>query len=234
MSKKFFNLIHGGSVDVAPDTKIIPAKDISTLLDAKGVVSKVQEDALNYKKEVVSECERLKEEAQKEGYEAGFQEWAEHILKLENEIKSVRSEYAKALAPVALKATQKIVGKAFETTPEILYSVVENALKPVLQHKRITIYVNKDDLRILESSREKLKKIFEHIEALSIRERDDISQGGCVIETEGGIINARLENQWVVLERAFTSLLKDFDSRQNVKTKTKSEDLVEEPTEEKI
>ena len=54
----------------------------------------------------------------------------------------------------------------------------------------------------------KIKKIFERLENLSIQERDDIEPGGCIIETEAGIINAQLENQWRSLEIAFDEFMK--------------------------
>lgn len=209
MNKRFFSLIHGGDLHLAPNKKVVPSSLIETLLKAKEVLEKVHEDAFKYRKEVAAECEKIKEQAQKEGYEAGFQRWAEHILTFQKRIDSVRSDYVRMLAPVALKATQKIVGKAFELSNDLIYNIVENALKPVLQHKNITIYVNRDDLRFLEKNRERLKSLFESIEVLSIRERDDISKGGCVIETEGGILNARLENQWDLLEKAFEKLFED-------------------------
>ncbi|MEC7838966.1 MAG: HrpE/YscL family type III secretion apparatus protein [Chlamydiota bacterium] len=226
MKKKFFSLIHGDDVQVAPGTKVIPSKEYDTMLDAKGVVEKVQKDAVLFKEEVAIECEKLKEQAQKDGYEAGFQEWAEHIEKFQNEINALRKEYSKLLAPVALKATQKIVGKAFEMSDDLIYNIVNNALKPVLQHKKVTIYVNKDDLEALERNREKLRNVFESIETLSIREREDITQGGCVIETEGGIINARLENQWAVLERAFEQLLKSVSD--DTKSEPKDKETLQE------
>jgi type III secretion protein L len=68
--------------------------------------------------------------------------------------------------------------------------------------------VNRKDLSILEANRPKLREIFESLESLAIRERADISSGSCIIETEGGIINALLENQWRVLEKAFENMLK--------------------------
>ena len=45
--------------------------------------------------------------------------------------------------------------------------------------------------------------MFEQINILSIQEKGDISPGGCIIETETGIINASIENQWNALELAF-------------------------------
>jgi type III secretion protein L len=237
VSNEFFSLIHGSEVHLAPNKKIIPAKEFETLLNAKDVLKKVQEDAHEYREEVMKECEALKEQAQKEGYEAGFQEWAEYILAFQNKTDSIRQEYVKMLAPVTLKATQKIVGKAFELSNDLIYKIVENALKPVLQHKRITIYVNKDDVQFLEEHREDLKSLFESIEILSIRERDDVTKGGCVIETEGGIINARLENQWAVLEKAFEKLFEDVTSNESTEKaspaekKQPAEQVVEKPSE---
>ena len=214
MSTKFFTLIRGDSIHVAPQQKILPAEDFSQLASGQEILEAVKKDALHYKETIAVECENIKEHAYKDGYEAGFQAWAEHIVKMQNEINNLRKEYNKMLAPIALKAAQKIVGKAFEINNELVLDTVSNSLKSVLQHKRITIYVNKIDLDILEKNRNKLKNLFENIEALSIREREDVKSGGCIIETEGGIINAQLDNQWAVLERAFESLFKELSIKQ--------------------
>jgi type III secretion protein L len=218
VSNKFFSLLHGDNVHIAPNQKVLPASAFSSLMSAEEILAAVKSDAIKYKEEVAIECEEIKEVARREGYDAGFQEWAEHILKMQNEINGLRKEYSKMLAPIALKAAQKIVGKAFEINNELVFDTVSNALKSVLQHKRITIYVNKSDIEVLEKNRGRLKDLFENIEALSIRERDDIKAGGCIIETEGGIINAQLENQWAVLERAFESLFKELSLKHEKNT----------------
>lgn len=207
-SKQFFSLIHGEQVHIAPKTKVIPAKEISSLLDAEEVLKKVKEDAEKYRKSVIAESEKLKEVAQKDGFEEGFKQWAEHIAKLEAEIVKVRQDMERVVIPIALKAAKKIVGREIELSETTIVDIVSNNLKAVSQHKKIVIYVNKKDLDVLESNRNRLKQIFENLEALSIREKADIQPGGCVIETEGGIINAQLDNQWRVLEAAFESFTK--------------------------
>ncbi|CDR34566.1 HrpE/YscL family type III secretion apparatus protein [Criblamydia sequanensis] len=209
MSGKFFSFIKGGRLHIAPGKKIVPKDDFSKMLESKEVLENVQKDAAIYRQSVAEECEKLKEIAQKEGYEMGFEKWAEHLVAFQKNIESLRDEYTKVLAPIALKAAQKIVGRAFDLSHDAVYDIVANALKPVLQHKRITIWVNKNDREILEKNRNRLKDLFENVELLSIREREDISQGGCIIETEGGIINAELENQWAILEKALSSLFKN-------------------------
>jgi type III secretion protein L len=211
VSKKFFSLIYGEKNKIAPNKKIIPADAVGLILDAQEVLAKVKQDAEKYKLEVAQECEKLKELAKQEGFAEGYQKWAEHIANIEEEIIKVRSELEKMLIPVALKAAKKIVGREIELSENTIVDIVSNSLKAVSQHKKITIYVNKKDLDPIEASRPRLKNIFESLEVLSLRERSDIARGGCIIETEGGIINAQLENQWAALERAFTSLMKKKD-----------------------
>jgi len=208
VNKKFFTLIHGDTVHLAPKNKVIPAQDFSDLMESHDVLKQVKKDAEDYRLEVAKECELLKAQAQREGYEAGFKDWAEHVANLEGEIVQVRKELEKILIPVALRAAKKIVGREIELSDDTIVDIVANSLKAVSQHKRITIYVNRKDLDALERNRSRLKQIFETLEVLSLRERSDIAPGGCVIETEGGIINAQLENQWRVLENALEQLLK--------------------------
>lgn len=208
--KKFFTLIHGKQIRVAPQTKVIPASEFSTLASAEEILEETKSDAEQYKKEVVSEIERLKEIAQQEGFEAGFQKWLEHIAKLEEEIAKVRQDIERQILPIAIKAAQKIVNKELELFPNTISDIVSSNLKAVAQHKQVTIYVNKKDLESVESQRPRLKQLFEHLEVLSIRARGDVKPGGCIIETEGGIINAQIDNRWKILENVFEARMKNL------------------------
>lgn len=204
-SQKFFTLLYGDHVHTAPKGKVIPSDEISQLMNGLEVLQKVQDDAHKYRQEVVHECEMMKEQAQREGFEAGYAAWMAHIAELQAEIDTVHKAMEKTVIPVALKAARKILGREIELSETAIVDIVANNLKAVSQHKRITIWVNKDDLAKLEKNRDHLKKLFESLESLSIRPREGIASGGCVIETEAGIINAQIENQWEIIEHAFQS-----------------------------
>ncbi len=205
-SNKYFSLIYGNTISRAPNTKIIPQEDFSKLLSGEDALKAVLEDAEKYRKQIVAECEELKAQAVKDGFEEGYKEWTLQLAKMEEEIAKVQGEMQKLVMPIALKAAKKIVSSELTLQPNAIVEIVTGALKSVSQHKRIVIYVNKTDYQTLEQSKTKLKDIFEGLESLSIRERDDIEQGGCIIETEGGIINARLKDRWKNLEAAFEAL----------------------------
>ncbi|MBS4167879.1 HrpE/YscL family type III secretion apparatus protein [Parachlamydia sp. AcF125] len=208
-TKKFLSLIYGkDAIHLAPNAKVIPADVFSKIVDAQEMLARVKEDAERYRKEVITECEKLKEIAQKEGFEAGFKHWAEHIADLEKEIKEVRAEFEKIVLPVALKAAKKIVGKELEVSKSAILDIVTSTLKAVAQHKKIAIFVNKEELEVLNENRQKIKEVFENLETLSLGAREDIAPGGCIIETERGIINAQIENRWKLLEGVFESIAK--------------------------
>ena len=64
------------------------------------------------------------------------------------------------------------------------------------------------DKEALEKSKGDLRGMLEHVQTFMVEERGDITPGGCIIETEAGIINASLENQWRALESAFEAFMK--------------------------
>jgi type III secretion protein L len=205
---KFFSLIYQGELHTANHEKVIPQESYSTLLDAEEVLEKAKEDAATYRKETEKECEALRKKAKKEGFEEGLAELNHHIIHFEQEIKRLRHETNQLILPLALKAAKKIVSKQLELHPETIVDIVMQALAPVTQNSRIAIYVNKADKERLEAEKPKLKEILENVRSLTIHERADVQPGGCVIETETGIINATIDNQWRALEAAFEKYMK--------------------------
>lgn len=208
MKKNFFTLIYGDKIKAPAKGKIVPAQEFSTLLDAEQVLEHIKQDAERYRSQIIKETEEIKEASFKEGYEDGFQKWSEHLVMLEEQLEKIKLDLQKSIVPVALKAAKKIVARELEISDASIVDIVAATLKTVSQHKKIIIYVNKKDLESLEKNKPQLREVFENLEALSIREREDITPGGCVVETEIGIINAQLEHRWQILEKAFQGLAK--------------------------
>ncbi len=205
---KFFSLLSGKEVRSHPKEKIIPAKEFSKLADAVEILDKVKEEERAFREEILVECETLKEHASQEGFQEGLQKLNQHILSLDHLLKTVEKEVHEKILPLALKAARKIVGEELKLHPDRIVDIVMQALKPVTQHRKVTIHVNKNDLEILEGKKSKVKKMLDQVDIFSIQERPDVEPGGCVIVTEAGIINAQLENQWRALESAFESFMK--------------------------
>ena len=208
MNKKIFSLLSGKEVSLSPGEKIVLAKDFSSLVKSSDSLKAVKQKAIEYRKKVALECETLKEEGFKKGFDEGLEKLNVLIVKLDADIKKFEEELKKQILPIALKAAKKILGDELKLHPDRIVDIVLQALKPVTQHHKIKIYANKEEIEILEKKKPQIKKILEQSKIFSIEERDDIEKGGCIIETEAGIINAQLENQWKALEIAFEKFMK--------------------------
>ncbi len=206
-SKKFFSLIKEGSIHLAPGTKVVDADSIATLVTAQEVLEKAQAEAAEFRKQVIEECEKEREQAQREGFAEGMKKWAAHLVQLQKKIDNVRDDMTRVLVPVAIKAAQKIVGREIEQSKDAIVDIVRNNLKAVSQHQNIKVYVSPDELDVIRDQKPKLLTVFDRLESLSIQAREDIGRGSCVIETEVGIINAEIENQWRQLEAAIENMM---------------------------
>lgn len=51
----------------------------------------------------------------------------------------------------------------------------------------------------------------EYADTLILTTKPEVTPGGCIIETEAGIVNAQLDVQLLALEKAFSSILKQKD-----------------------
>ncbi|WP_420421456.1 HrpE/YscL family type III secretion apparatus protein [Simkania sp.] len=205
---KYFSLIFSGEVHRAEEDKVLPEEEYSVLLDAQEVLAKAKEDVKTYLKQNKEECEKVLKKAEEAGFNKGLTEFNKQILLYEQKMKVLEHDLQKMILPLALKAAKKIVGRELETTPETIVDIVRQTLKPVTQNHHIKIYMNKKDREILEEKKQELKKSLELVQTFVIEEREDVSPGGCIIETEAGIINASLENQWRALESAFEAFMK--------------------------
>ena len=206
--KKIFSLIYQGSIHTSSDQKIVPEGDYSLILSAEEVLQKAQEDAARKKQETEEECKELARQAKEEGFQEGLKSFNEHILGFEREIRRLRHEAQQAILPIALKAAKKIVAQELKLNPDAIVDIVLQAITPIVQSRKVIIYVNKADKEILDAQKSRLREILEQAQVFSIQERSDIEPGGCIIETETGIINATLDNQWRALEAAFEKYMR--------------------------
>lgn len=200
---KLFSLIYQGDIHPSKDEKVIPAEAYSQLLSAEEVLNKAREDAEAFLEKTRKKAEELKEEAKEAGLQEGLSTFNEAVLNFDREIKKLRHEMHRMVLPIALKAAQKIVGDQLKLHPETIVDIVLKAIGPISQSHRVTIFVSKNDKQYLDAERAKIKEILAQVDSLSIQEKAGLSDGSCVIQTEKGLINATLENQWEALERAF-------------------------------
>ncbi len=205
---KFFSLIKKNlELYNKANKKIIPSEEIEKVITANELLEIIKKEKEEIIKEAEIEAVKTNKKAYFDGYNDGLQQFLNKIPDFEEKLKVIKEDVSNQLLKIALKAAKKIVGKELELHPDRIIDIITQSLKSVMQHHKIKIYVNKDDLNILEKNKQQLKDLLEQVESFTITDRMDIEKGGCVIETEAGIINAQIENLWKAIEKAFKKML---------------------------
>lgn len=200
---KLFSLPLSSPVSLTQGKKVWKKEDFQMLLTAQELLKTIEQEGKQQKAQIEQEGQELKQKAQEEGKQEGLETFHAHLLALDAAAKQIYLDTQKIVLSLAMKAAQKIVKKELEMHPDTIVDIVMQAMAPAKQNKKVTIFVHRSDKEALEKEKNKLKDLLEMIQVLSIQENNDITPGGCIIETESGIINATLENQWKALEAAF-------------------------------
>ncbi|HSO59528.1 MAG TPA: FliH/SctL family protein [Desulfobacterales bacterium] len=119
------------------------------------------------------------------------------------------------LVQLALAVARKIVGREVSIGPEAVTRVIRQALERVEHAGRITIKLNPADLELLAEIKQQLLSGLPEAGRAAFEADAGITRGGCLIETDGGEVDARIERQFKVVEEAFRAEFeKETDRRE--------------------
>jgi flagellar biosynthesis/type III secretory pathway protein FliH len=121
--------------------------------------------------------------------------------------KEIRACAEKEAVDLALAVAKKIVCQEISANNQIVLNVVKEALKKVEYKEEIIIKINPVDLKVIEKCRADTPALFKDIGNVVFKGDPSLSNGGCVIETKLGVVDARIERQLMAVEEAFRSEL---------------------------
>jgi flagellar assembly protein FliH len=149
-------------------------------------------------------------EGKKIGFESGSKK-ADSVIdslnqtlgQLENIRKEIHQEVEKEVAQLALSIARKIVCHEVKTTQETVVCVAREALGRVDNPAEIKIKLNPDDLQFIKDIESQLSHFLHNVDNIRFEGEESIQSGGCLIETDRGDIDARIEKQFQAIEESF-------------------------------
>jgi flagellar biosynthesis/type III secretory pathway protein FliH len=176
---------------------------------------------------VHKQCERMLEEArlkvseiEREAFEKGFAEGQRAGSELgEKTAEGLIKQYAASLEALnrlrtelfatserevirlSLEIARKIIKREVAIDEELIHALVKVALDRVADQALITVRVNPKDHHAME--RHRTAEAGSLSESVKLVEDPLIARGGCIIETESGTIDARIEEQLREIEKGF-------------------------------
>ncbi|HEY4347363.1 MAG TPA: FliH/SctL family protein [Gaiellaceae bacterium] len=103
----------------------------------------------------------------------------------------------------------KILATALEVDPHQVLTVVEGALRHLVDKDEVVLEVNPADVTLLQTEIERLDASSGGPRSIAVVGERRVSRGGCIVRTREGEIDARIETQ---LERAAELLHKSLST----------------------
>ena len=165
-------------------------------IDDRNLISRAKEEANS-----------IREAAAKEGYQEGLSEAKEDIERVKEaigEFFNAKQEVYDSIAPdileISLDIAKKIIKKEMTENPEILLNNIKDILKGLSKEEtKIILKVNPVQVAMLK------QEIPEAMSAAGLEAKviiipdETVMEGGCMITTTNGVIDATIETQLAII-----------------------------------
>jgi len=183
-----------------PSPKVLKREVYEASLDAKDLVAQAQERAKQILEQAERECDAIRERAKDEGRQSGLAEWNQILAKTEERAATLTKSWEENMVRLSVRVAEKIIGEQIKLQPESIVSMVSEALKGARPARRLAIQVNQEDVPYVRAQIDRLKDSASLGSQIEVVPSANLRRGGCVIDSELGIVDARLETQLKCLE----------------------------------
>lgn len=187
-------------------SSVIEHEVIDGAAKAKEIIARVRREAQKIRKsakDLVLQARVEKEEERKRGFEEGKEEGlaqlTEKIVEAERAHEKVLREAEPEIIRMVMEIAEKVIGR--EIKKGAVADIVKKAITQSVGRK-IVVRVHPADMPVLKEKEAELMAALDQTQSIAVREDDTIAAGGCIIETELGTVDARLETQLKGIRKA--------------------------------
>lgn len=157
-----------------------------------------------------TQLEQVSKQKFDEGYTQGLQkgtedgrqsviESAQYLKNCGDTLVGARDDYIKesetTLLKLAIFIAEKIIGIKIEEVDDIIINTIKKALEQISEKTQVQLKISQIDLEQVKDKLPQIKSIFDDIEKMNIEIDQRVFKGGIIIETNSGILDARIKTQ---------------------------------------
>jgi type III secretion protein L len=185
----------------SPPPKVLKREVYEATREARDLIAQAQEKARQILEEAQRERDRIREEARREGQAQGLAEWNDILVRMRQHADEMAKNWEETMLHLSVEIARKIIGHELRQDPGTTLSIIREVLKSTRAGKRLTLQVNEAEVDYVRSQVQQLKQFLGGGE-IEVVVSASVEPGGCIIDSELGIIDARLETQLKCLEEA--------------------------------
>lgn len=172
-------------------------------IDDRNLISRAREEA-----------QAIKESAAKEGYQAGLEQASEDISEVKNAITaflSAKQEVFEYIAPdileISVDIAKKIIKREIQQDPSLILNNILEILKGLSKEEtKITLRVNPQQVALLKTEIPELMSTAGLDAKVLVVPDVELMEGGCMVTTTNGVIDATIETQLSVISEALKEI----------------------------
>lgn len=188
-------------------------------LEYKNLIKQAEREAQKIKEAALKDIEEQRLAAIKsglaEGEQKGYNKIAENIKKSSNIIRQAqeqRNNIIKSNEPetlkLAVKIAREIIKKEMIADQTIIMQILEEAIEKISDNEQVVIKVSHNDLQEVRNHKDRIIDLVE-AKNLSIVSDKHIEDGGCVIETKLGYIDAKIKTKLEIIEEGLLGVYEE-------------------------
>jgi type III secretion protein L len=189
-------------MELSDPRKVIKKDVFAATNEAQGIVEAAKREAERLIRDAEERREQLCEDARRAGFEEGLTRWNSTVLQAMDAHDQVLKASEQSLVRLAVRVAEKIVGEHLKCDPEAIIGITREGLRSIRSEKNLIIQVNPDHVDTLRQSIDRLHDFLGSGCQVKVVGNAALSRGGCIVESELGVIDAQLETQLKCLEEA--------------------------------
>jgi len=202
-----------------------PTEEHKLLAGLKVMAEKLKKENETLRSLVRSESESAAkkgyEKGVREGFDKGFQkgkqegkgeiamvkgETVKVLEKFEKERKVFFHEAERKVLELAMLSAEAVIGKTIDNSDEAVINVVKKGISEIASSDTVTLKVNPANLETVESGKDFWHSVSSSLKDVKIVPDTRVDKGGCIVESSGGTVDARIETQIKSLRASFIKL----------------------------
>jgi len=185
-----------------PPSRVIAGAVFDARAEAERIVAAAHGEAAAIVDAARAGAERAVDEARTAGRDAGRAEAAASLAEALAIRDRALAGSEQEVARVALAAAERLVGDALALDPARIANIVGDGLARARRARDVIVRVHPEDAPQVELLRTAIATRAGRPASFSVRPDAEITRGGCLVETDLGMIDARLETKLDALARA--------------------------------
>ena len=173
-------------------------------LRADQIVRQAKVEARRIRQQAEAEAQAAIADAQVRGEQDGIQSAVAYQELAQQVAGQLSTGLDRDALEAAVDATHEVVAAEFSHRPSAIVDVVKRALGNAKHQREIFVRVNPKDAAVLREHKRELLDVLTRARDVDIREDAAMQPGGCLVETEIGMVDADIKTQ---LERLSRMLL---------------------------